>query len=102
MNQAVNIKLITTAYTQNEIGEWTEVPTKVSVFSYMSSVTMREFYDAGMQGFKPEYRFLLWQTEYSGEETLEYNNEVYVIYRTYLRDDGRIELYVTKRKGEES
>lgn len=50
---------------------------------------------------KPEFRFMIWQTEYDGEETLEYNDAVYSIYRTYLRDDGRVELYVTLKKGDE-
>jgi hypothetical protein len=44
---------------------------------------------------------LIWQTEYSGEELLKYDDNIYSIYRTYLRDDGRIELYVTLKKGEE-
>lgn len=51
---------------------------------------------------KPEYRFLVWNYEYEGEETLEYDEKTYSVYRTYIRDDGRIELYVTLRKGDES
>jgi len=101
MNQAAKIGLLKTTYTQDELGEWTETSEEVKVFAYVSSVTMSEFYQAGMQGMKPEYRFLIWQTEYDGEETLKYNDVVYTIYRTYLRDDGRIELYTTLRKGEE-
>lgn len=101
MNQASKIALLKTTYTQDALGEWVETNEEVNVFAYVSSVTMSEFYQAGMQGLKPEYRFLIWQTEYNGEETLKYNDVVYTIYRTYIRDDGRIELYVTLRKGEE-
>lgn len=101
MNQAAKIGLITTEYTQNALGEWEETRQTRNVFAYVSSVGMNEFYQAGMQGFKPEYRFLIWLKEYENEEVLEYQGDVYAIYRTYLRDDGRIELYVTKRKGEE-
>lgn len=101
MNQAAKIALLKTTYTQDDLGEWTETGEEVNVFAYVSSITMAEFYQAGMQGMKPEYRFLIWQTEYDGEETLKYNDVVYTIYRTYLRDDGRIELYTTLRKGEE-
>ena len=101
MNQAAKIDLLTTEYTQDDLGEWTETQTKGTVFAYVDSVTMTEFYEAGLQGFKPEFRFTVWLSEYSGQETLEYNDKVYQIYRTYIRNDGRIELYVTERKGEE-
>ena len=101
MNQAAKIALLQTTYTQDDVGEWVETTEAVNVFAYVSSVTMSEFYQAGIQGLKPEYRFLIWQTEYDGEETLKYNDVVYTVYRTYLRDDGRIELYTTLRKGEE-
>ena len=70
-------------------------------FARIESITMSEFYQAGMQGFKPEYRMTVWLNEYSGQELLEYNSKVYTVYRTYRRDDGRIELYVTERKGAE-
>ena len=101
MNQAAKINLLTTEYTQDDLGEWTETQTKDTVFAYVDSVTMTEFYEAGLQGFKPEFRFTVWMTEYNEQETLEYNDKVYQIYRTYIRNDGRIELYVTERKGEE-
>lgn len=101
MNQAAKIALLTTEYSQDWLGEWVETTTPRNVFAYVSSVGMNEFYQAGLQGMKPEYRFLIWTTEYEGEELLTYNDVVYSIYRTYLRDDGRVELYVTKRKGEE-
>ena len=101
MNQAAKIALLKTTYTQDDLGEWGETSEEVNVFAYVSSVTMSEFYQAGLQGMKPEYRFLIWQTEYSGEELLKYGDNIYSIYRTYLRDDGRIELYVTLKKGEE-
>ena len=101
MNQAAKINLITIEYTQDDLGEWTETQTKDAVFAYVDSVTMTEFYEAGLQGFKPEFRFTVWMSEYNEQETLEYKDKVYQIYRTYIRNDGRIELYVTERKGEE-
>lgn len=102
MNQAAKITLITTEYTQDDLGEWIETREESTVFAYVSSVTMSEFYEAGLQGFKPEFRFLVWMSEYNEQEVLEYNGKVYTIYRTYMRDDGRIELYVTEKKGEEA
>lgn len=102
MNQAAKITLITTEYTQDDLGEWIETREESTVFAYVSSVTMSEFYEAGLQGFKPEFRFMVWMSEYDEQEVLEYNDKVYTIYRTYMRDDGRIELYVTEKKGEEA
>jgi len=101
MNQAAKISLLSVEYTQDDIGEWIETRSNHDVFAYVNSVTMSEFYQAGLQGMKPEYRFLIWQTEYNGEELVQYNDITYTVYRTYLRDDGRIELYVAKRKGAE-
>ena len=101
MNLAEKIALISKEYTQDDLGQWVETWTKFEIFGIVESVTMSEFYQAGMQGFKPEYRVLVWMNEYSGQELLEYNETIYRIYRTYRRDDGRIELYVTERKGDE-
>lgn len=101
MNKAAKIALLTKQYTQDPVGEWIETYTKSNVFAYVESVSMNEFFQAGQQGFKPEFRFLTWATEYDDEEELEYNDKIYSIYRTYSRDDGRVELYVTLKKGDE-
>ena len=102
MNLAEKIALITTEYGQDDLGEWTETQTKTEVFAMVNSVTMNEFYNAGLQGFKPDYRFSVWMTEYNDQELVEYKGKVYSVYRTYRRDDGRIELYVNEKKGEEN
>ena len=102
MNLAEKIALISIEYSQDNLGEWTETQTKTEVFAMVNSVTMSEFYQAGLQGFKPDYRFSVWMTEYNDQELVEYKGKVYSVYRTYRRDDGRIELYVNEKKGEEN
>lgn len=102
MNLVHKITLLTSEYTQDAIGQWIKTVTETEVFATVSSVTMSEFYQAGLQGMKPEFRMNIWMTEYHDEEELVYNDKVYSIYRTYIRDDGRIELYVTERKGDEA
>lgn len=102
MNLAEKIALITTEYGQDDLGEWTETQTKTEVFAMVNSVTMNEFYNAGLQGFKPDYRFTVWLNEYDDQELVEYKNKIYAVYRSYRRDDGRIELYVNEKKGEEN
>ena len=101
MNLAEKIALVSIEYTQDDLGEWTETRTETEVFGRIESVTMSEFFEAGRQGFKPEYRITIWMTEYSGQELLVYNEKTYSIYRTFRRDDGRIELYVNEKKGDE-
>lgn len=102
MNRAEKISLISIEYAQDDIGEWVETQTKTDVFAYVESVSMSEFFQAGLQGFKPDYRFAVWMTEYSDEELIEYNSKLYDVYRTYKRDDGRIEIYVRAKKGVEN
>lgn len=100
MNQAQKIKLISKTYAMTSgIGIRTAIESKISTFAIRHSVSQTEFYNAGLQGFKPEARFDVYQTEYSGEDELEVNEERLTIYRTFDRDDGRVELYATKRKG---
>ena len=101
MNRAEKIALISIEYSQDDLGQWVETRTETDVFALVESVTMSEFYQAGMQGFKPEFRMLVWMSEYNDQEILEYKGKVYDVYRTYMRNDGRIELYVNIRKGDE-
>ena len=101
MNRAEKIALISIEYSQDDLGQWVETRTETDVFALVESVTMSEFYQAGMQGFKPEFRMTVWMSEYNDQEILEYKGKVYDVYRTYMRDDGRIELYVNIRKGDE-
>lgn len=101
MNLAEKIALISIEYTQDDLGEWIETRKETEVFALVESVTMNEFYQAGMQGFKPEFKMSVWLNEYDDQEILEYKEKTYRVYRSYRRSDGRIELYVTERKGDE-
>lgn len=101
MNYAEKIALVSIEYTQDDLGEWTETRTDTEIFGWVESVSMSEFYQAGMQGFKPEFKITVWMQEYNGQELVEYSGKLYTIYRSYRRSDGRVELYVTERKGEE-
>ena len=101
MNLAEKISLVSIEYSQDDLGEWTETWTKRELFARVESISMSEFYQAGMQGLDPDYKLTVWMQEYGGEELVEYNGKIYAVYRTYRRDDGRIELYVSEKKGEE-
>lgn len=102
MNYVEKISLISIEYAQDDLGEWTETRTDREVFAMIESVSMTEFYQASLQGLKPEIRAAVWMTEYNGEELVEYHSTVYNVYRTYRREDGRIELYLNEKKGDEN
>ena len=70
MNLAHKITLLTSEYTQDAIGQWVKTVEETDVFGLVSSVTMSEFYQAGLQGLKPEFRMTIWMTEYHDEEEL--------------------------------
>lgn len=101
MNRAEKIVLLSIEYTQDDLGEWVEQVTETEVFTIVQSISMNEFYEAGREGMKPDYRFHVWLTEYNDQELVEYKGKRYRVYRTYIRNDGRIELYVNEQKGDE-
>lgn len=101
MNLVEKISLISIEYTQDDLGEWSETRTENVVFATVESVSMAEFYQASLQGLKPELRLLIWMNEYNDEELVEYKDKTYNVYRTYRRPDGRVELYVNEKKGDE-
>ena len=87
------------AQDRDALGQIVHTESKSTVYADVESVTQSEFMQAGEMGFKPELRFLVWRSEYSGETLVDYNNKRYSIYRTYEATNGRIELYAERRVG---
>lgn len=102
MNLVEQISLVSIEYAQDDLGEWTETRSDNYVFATIESVSASEFYNAGLQGLKPEYRAVIYMVEYNGEELVELFGKIYNVYRTYRRNDGRIELYLNEKKGDEN
>lgn len=100
MNQAVKISLISKTYTLDSIGVPVETEIKKDCFATKSSVNQSEFYQAGLQGLQPNACYAVRVMEYNNEDELEVDGKRLTIYRTYNRIDGRVELYVTERKGQ--
>lgn len=69
------------------------------VYCSRSSVGQKEFSATMQAGLKAEMTIIMNHDEYDGEKELEYNRAMYSIYRTYVRDDGNIELYCEVRVG---
>lgn len=100
MNKAKKIKLIANAYTSDSIGQLIPTESEKSVFAKIRSASQSEFFNAGENGLKPDKVFDVLMTEYEGQMRVKYDNDNYSVYRTYLRDDGRVELYTEKRVGD--
>lgn len=91
--------LIKTEYTLDAYGVKRKTETKRKLRCAISSVYGYESSDARVRGIKAEKRLIIRATEYHDEEVLEYKDVRYSIYRTFLRDDERIELYVQRDVG---
>lgn len=84
--------------TQDEYGRWHIKKTERTVFCRHTRVSMQEFYDAGRNGFIPEYRFLVFSGDYHDETTVGFHGMNYSVYRTYMTGDT-VELYVRREGG---
>ena len=102
MDRSISFKLLTSTKWQDEIKQWHETTRKREVFGQLGSVTANEFFAGGQNGFKPEFRIVMFAPDYLGEELLEIDGQVYSIYRTYFAKNDMIELYVEKRSGNET
>lgn len=99
MKHSSKIKLVSKSYSVDPIGQRIAADVLTEVWCDVKSISGQEFASAGANGIKPYLVFMVWESEYKGELELMHNNELYSIYRTYSRDDGRIELYTQKRVG---
>ena len=98
MNRAHKITLIGKSYTEDEIGQQIPTETVKKVFAYIRDVSQTES-ARPIEGLTPSKVFDVYVTEYNGEEDVEYKGIRYRIYRTYLNDDSRMELYGARRTG---
>ena len=99
MDRSDVIKLISTNRQQDDLGRWIAVPTEKEVFCQVDSVTQREFFEGGRNGLNPEYKITMFRYDYNNEPIIAYNGNQYAVYRTYLRRNDLIELYVERKGG---
>ena len=101
MNRAKKIKLIAKTYAPDSIGQMVATEKVTEPFAIVRDVSATES-TRPVEGLRPSKVFDVLMTEYDGQEVVEYKDVRYHIYRTYLRDDARIELYGGVRIGYES
>lgn len=99
MDRSDVINLIAITRTQDDFGVWRESETSRQIFCQVDSITASEFFEGGRNGLNPEFRFRVFNADYEGEPVIEYKNERFSVYRTYLRRDDTLELYVERKGG---
>ena len=101
MDRVAQITLIQTAYTYDSIKQQIATETEHGpLLCDLYSPTREEWNQAGQQGLKAQWMVKLHDSgDYEDEQIAELNGTRYAIYRTYLTDDGGIELYLRQDVG---
>lgn len=92
--------LVKEIYEQDEDGVFKSKLYKRKVYVNITSVSMTEWFEGGRNGLNPTYRITMFGGDYNGEEMLEFKNQTYSIYRTYINKNDDIELYVQYKQGD--
>lgn len=99
MDRTAILTLISEEQVQDELGVWHTTTSERDVFCEVNSVTRSEFFEGGRNGLNPEFELRMLASDYDGERICVLNEKQYAIYRTYLRKDDMIELYVIRKGG---
>lgn len=99
MDRSECISLIEITRSQDDYGVWRSAETSTTVYAQVDSITQREFFEAGRNGLNPEFKFTLFFGDYDNQPIIEYKGSRYSVYRTYLRRNDIIELYVERKGG---
>lgn len=91
--------LMSTTIIVDELMQQIEVTTPEMVYCAVTTVGQREFGIAMQHGLKAQLTIIINYDEYDGQKQVEYNRKMYSVYRTFVRDDGDIELYCEARLG---
>ena len=93
------IDLISTVLTLDDYGVQQKIEISTSVYAQIKSASQSEFFNGGRNGLNPQLVFVIREEEFEDQETALYSNKRYSIYRTFVRNDGYVELYAEYRKG---
>ena len=70
------------------------------VYCDVRSITRTEWFEAGRNGIEhPEFIFIINRNEYDDEKIVQFNGQLYGIYRTYEAKNENLELYVEAKGG---
>jgi SPP1 family predicted phage head-tail adaptor len=99
MDRSEILTLVKVVYENDALNQQIPKYSKKEVFCDVTSVSRAEWYDAGRNGFNPDFRFVINRYDYSGETECEYQGVRYAIYRTYFGRTDDLELYVERQAG---
>lgn len=99
MDRSNVVTLIKETYSSDSIGQMIATEVSHDVFCNVSSVTQSEWFQGGQNGLRPEYRVTMFAPDYEDEKIVEFNGVRYGVYRTYLRQDENLELYLERKTG---
>ncbi|HFJ9448226.1 phage head closure protein [Bacillus cereus group sp. TH243-1LC] len=92
MNDILHFPIVTVI--EDDLGQKEEVRTfNRQVFCKKKSVPQSEFFQAGQNDIKASCVLIVHVLDYQEEREVKYREKEYNIYRTYEREDERIELY---------
>ena len=90
--------LIAEAIHENEYAQQIGDPERREIFVSVESISRNEFFDAGRNGINPELKFITPSINYNCEGLIEYEGDVFTIYRTYEQGEN-VEIYAQKKVG---
>lgn len=99
MDRSRVVNLINETYSADTIGQMVATTTVTTVFCNVQSVSQSEWFAGGQNGLKPEYKVTMFAPDYSGQRMIELDGVKYGIYRSYLRQDEMLELYLERKTG---
>ena len=67
-------------------------------FAKVESIYGDESNNAAQNNIKASLKVTVWLSEYGGEKAVRYKNEVFSVYRTFVKNDF-IELYLAEKVG---
>lgn len=83
MTKDDELTLISTTYTENDMGDIIPVGVETVVLCGVQSVTRAEHYSAAANGLKPSIVFVLNKFEYEGQKDVVYEGGRYNVDRSY-------------------
>lgn len=99
MDRSNVLDLLVPTFAEDSIGQKIPTVKKRTIFCDVTSVSRSEWFEAGRNGIKPEYRFVVNRYDYNGETECEFEGNRYGIYRTFAGRNDDLELYVEKKAG---
>ena len=99
MDRSNDLVLIQKTVTYDEIGQQVITETPNSIYCNVKSVGANEFYSGNQVGIRPQFVVTCFLYDYNNETECELDGIRYKIYRTFVKQNEEIELYLAEANG---